>query len=142
MQAPVARPATRRPAGQGSWDSMRRSLTIAAPLLAILLGFAGAADAKNIKRMQASWYDASGHRTASGERFDPRSLTVASRSLPLGTQLRLRSPRTRKTITVRVVDRGPWARGRSLDVTPAVASALGFRWSGHAVLEVAQAPHR
>src|SRR5690242_858288 len=121
---------------------MRRSFTIAAPLLAILLGLAGAADAKTIKVGQASWYDASGHRTASGARFDPRSMTVASRTLPLGTQLRLCNPRTRKTVTVRVVDRGPWAHGRSLDVTPAVASVLGFRRSGHAVLEVAQAPHR
>src|SRR5690242_21456471 len=114
---------------------MRRSVTIAAPLLAILLGLAGAVDARTVKRVQASWYDASGHRTASGSRFDPRSLTVASRTLPLGTQLRLRSPRTQKIVTVKVVDRGPWARGRSLDVTPAVASALGFRRSGHAVLE-------
>jgi rare lipoprotein A len=112
---------------------MRSRRHLAAALLASALALPNVAT--KTTRMRVSWCDAPGQRTASSARFDPRALTAASRTLPLGTRLTLRNPRTGK----RVVDRGPWVRGRSLYVTPAVV-ALSFRRAGHAVLEVAQAP--
>lgn len=71
----------------------------------------------------ASWYD-HGKITASGERFDPEGLTVAHRALPFGTRLKLRY-KGRKII-VRVNDRGPFVKGRQLDVSRRVARILGM----------------
>lgn len=87
--------------------------------------------------MRASYYS-SGRRTASGEHFNPNGYTAASRTLPFGTRLRLTNPRTGRTVTVRVNDRGPFVRGRSLDVARGAARALGMISQGTASLEVAR----
>jgi rare lipoprotein A len=79
----------------------------------------------------ASWYGAeSGHRTASGLRFDGSQWLVAHKSLPFGTKLRL-TYRGRSVI-VPVQDRGPYIRGRTLDLSEAVARALGTKAAGAA----------
>jgi rare lipoprotein A len=74
----------------------------------------------------ASVYAYSGGKTASGERANPRSLTAAHRSLPFGTRVRITNKRNGHTVVVRINDRGPFTRGRLLDVTPAAAQILGF----------------
>jgi rare lipoprotein A len=75
---------------------------------------------------KASWYGAfhHGRRTASGEIFDMRKLTAAHPSLPLGTRLRVTNLANGRAVDVRVNDRGPFIRGRIIDVSHGVAVAL------------------
>jgi rare lipoprotein A len=68
---------------------------------------------------------AGGH-TANGERARVTNLTAAHRSLPFGTMVRVTNRRNGHTVVVRINDRGPFVRGRIIDVTPAAAHALGF----------------
>jgi rare lipoprotein A len=68
----------------------------------------------------------SGSRTASGARLDPSALTAAHRSLPFGSHVRVTNRRNGRSVVVTVTDRGPFVRGRIIDVTPAAARALGF----------------
>ena len=74
----------------------------------------------------ASVYGYSGTKTASGERCNPGGLTAAYRTLPFGTQVRVTNKRNGQSVVVRINDRGPFVRGRVIDVTPAAARALGF----------------
>ena len=78
------------------------------------------------------------HRTASGERLDPNELTAAHRTLPFGTRVRVTNLENGKRVVVRINDRGPFKKGRVLDVTPAAARALGFANAGlaHVRLDV------
>ena len=64
--------------------------------------------------------------TASGERFDKHELDAAHPTLPFGTRLRVTNVRNGRSVTVRVNDRGPFVRGRVVDVTSAAAEALGM----------------
>jgi rare lipoprotein A len=80
----------------------------------------------------ASWYGAAfaGRPTASGEIFDPRRLTAAHKTLPLGSIVRVTNLDNGRSTVVRVNDRGPFARGRVLDCSEAAARSLGFRQRG------------
>lgn len=77
----------------------------------------------------------SGGRTANGERALPGRLTAAHRTLAFGTMVRVTHQKTGRSVVVRINDRGPFVRGRIIDLTPAGASALGF--SGLAPVTVA-----
>jgi rare lipoprotein A len=79
---------------------------------------------------RASWY-ALHSRTASGERMNPGALTAAHRSLPFGTRLKVTNRSNGRSVVVRINDRGPFVRGRMLDVSLAAAKQLGFIASGH-----------
>jgi rare lipoprotein A len=83
----------------------------------------------------ASVYSYSGSKTASGERANPGGLTAAHRTLPFGTKVRVTHRRSGKSVVVRINDRGPFIRGRIIDLTPTGARALGF--SGLAPVTVA-----
>ena len=74
---------------------------------------------------RASWY-ALHSRTASGERMNPSDMTAAHRSLPFGTKVRVTNKKNGQSVVVTINDRGPFVRGRVIDVTPAGARALGF----------------
>jgi len=74
----------------------------------------------------ASVYAYRGGKTASGERANPSALTAAHRTLPFGTTVEVINNRNGKSVTVRINDRGPFVRGRVIDLTPAGALALGF----------------
>ncbi len=74
----------------------------------------------------ASIYSYKTGRTASGERAHPTGLTAAHRSLPFGTKVRVTNRRNGHSVVVRINDRGPFVRGRVIDVTPAAARSLGF----------------
>jgi rare lipoprotein A len=74
----------------------------------------------------ASVYSYTGHRTASGEHLNVHGLTAAHRFLPFGTQVRVTNTRNGHSVVVRINDRGPFVRGRVIDMTPAAAHALGF----------------
>lgn len=86
----------------------------------------------------ASYYgkELAGRKTASGERFDPKGLTAAHRSLPFGTMLRLTNLLNGRTVVVRINDRGPFVRGRAIDVSLGAAQALGFVGHGTANLKI------
>ena len=87
---------------------------------------------RELERGQASWYGPRfhGRRTASGERYDQHALTAAHKTLPFGTLVRVRSLVTGKEVDVRVTDRGPFVRGRIIDVSRAAAEALGMMGLG------------
>jgi rare lipoprotein A len=68
----------------------------------------------------------SGSGTASGQRLNPDALTAAHRSLPFGTKVRVTNRNNGHSVIVTINDRGPFVRGRIVDVTPAAARALGF----------------
>ena len=74
----------------------------------------------------ASIYSYSSSKTASGERSNPGALTAAHRSLPFGTRVRVTNKQNGRSVVVRINDRGPFTRGRIIDVTPAAARVLGF----------------
>jgi rare lipoprotein A len=65
-------------------------------------------------------------KTASGERVNPQTLTAAHRTLPFGTMVRVTHKKTGRSVVVRINDRGPFVRGRVIDLSPKAASAIGF----------------
>ena len=91
---------------------------------------AGLAQARSPQAGIASTYGNgdgyAGRKTASGERMDPRALTAAHRTLPFGTRVTVTNTRNSRTVVVRINDRGPFTRGRVIDLSPAAARMLGF----------------
>ena len=79
----------------------------------------------------ASWY-ALHSKTASGERMNPSHLTAAHRSLRFGTKVRVTNSRNGRSVIVRINDRGPFIRGRIIDLSKAAANQIGMISSGHA----------
>lgn len=65
-------------------------------------------------------------RTASGERFNHQALTAAHRTLPMGSKVRVTNLRNDRSVVVRINDRGPFTKGRVIDLTPAAASQIGL----------------
>jgi rare lipoprotein A len=86
----------------------------------------------------ASWYGPKfhGRRTANGERYDMHALTAAHPTLPFGTRLAVRNPRTGQQVEVRINDRGPYKGHRILDLSYAAANAIGVVRPGTAVVEL------
>lgn len=74
----------------------------------------------------ASVYGYKGGRTANGDHVSLNALTAAHKSLPFGTRVRVTNRRNGRSVIVRINDRGPFVRGRIIDLTPAGAHALGF----------------
>jgi hypothetical protein len=71
-----------------------------------------------------------GHHTASGQPFNAHAMTAAHRTLPFGTHLNVTNPRTGKTVTVLINDRGPFVHGVSLDLSLGAAQAIGLQGTG------------
>jgi rare lipoprotein A len=86
----------------------------------------------------ASWYgeECAGNLTASGEVFDMSGLTAAHRTLPLGTTVQVTNLKNKKTVLLRVNDRGPSLEGRVIDVSRAAAQCLGFLNAGLTQVQV------
>src|SRR5260370_24561419 len=78
-------------------------------------------------------------RTASGQRFDPQGMTAAHRTLPFGTRLTVTTPRTGKSVTVVINDRGPFVSGPPLDLTLGAAQAIGMHATGAVCISCATA---
>ena len=78
----------------------------------------------------ASWY-ALTSKTASGERMNPNAMTAAHRSLKFGTKVKVTNRKNGKSVVVRINDRGPFAKGRVLDLSRAAAAKLGYIRRGH-----------
>ncbi|NWF87851.1 MAG: septal ring lytic transglycosylase RlpA family protein [Ignavibacteriaceae bacterium] len=90
--------------------------------------------------MIASWYGPRfhGRKTANGEIFDQGAFTAAHKKFRFGTLLRVTNPNNEKTIIVRINDRGPFKRGRELDLSKAAATELGILERGVAKLNIEQ----
>ncbi|OJX15026.1 MAG: hypothetical protein BGO82_10000 [Devosia sp. 67-54] len=74
----------------------------------------------------ASWYSLPGQKTASGERMNPNAMTAAHKTLPLGSVVRVENQQTGKVIKVTINDRGPYVRGRIIDLSKAAGRQLGI----------------
>src|SRR5215813_8240352 len=74
-----------------------------------------------------------GQRTANGERLNCSGMTAAHRTLPFGTRVRVCHNRC---VVVRINDRGPWVRGRHIDLSPAAARAIGLPQTGRVTMTV------
>lgn len=80
----------------------------------------------------ASWYGPGfhGRQTANGERFNQNALTAAHRSLPFGTKVRVTNVNNGRSVVVRINDRGPFAKGRVIDLSAGAAAVIGLTHSG------------
>ncbi|WP_321796498.1 septal ring lytic transglycosylase RlpA family protein [Caballeronia sp. J97] len=81
---------------------------------------------------KASWYGRMfhGRKTASGEKFNMNAMTAAHRTLPLASWVRVTNEANHKTVVVKINDRGPYVRGRVIDLSYAAAAVLGMRGAG------------
>jgi rare lipoprotein A len=89
----------------------------------LFLTRASAADQSGVASVYSS---GSGAGTASGQRLNLGALTAAHRSLSFGTKVRVTNKSNGRSVVVTINDRGPFVRGRVIDVTPAAARVLGF----------------
>lgn len=83
----------------------------------------------------ASWY-ALRSRTASGEMMNPAAMTAAHKTLPLGSKVKVTNLRNGKAVIVRINDRGPFIKGRLIDLSRGAASKLGFIGAGHTRVQI------
>ncbi len=83
-----------------------------------------------------------GRRTASGERYDKNALTAAHKTLPFGTVVRVTAEWNQKSVDVRINDRGPYSKGRVIDISTAAAAELGMlsKGVGQVSLEIVSYP--
>ncbi len=98
-------------------------------IMALALGagfFAPPALARSEAGIASVYSTESGSHTASGERLDPGALTAAHKTLPFGTKVRVTNKQNGRSVIVTINDRGPFIRGRVIDLTPAGARVLGF----------------
>lgn len=100
--------------------------------------FLNAQGVQNVQRGKATFYSkkATGSRTANGERLHHDSLTCAHRTYPFGTMLRVYNPANGQSVVVRVTDRGPFVRGRIIDLSWRAAKELGIISQGVAMVIV------
>lgn len=96
------------------------------------IGSGGSAQERSDSVGFASFYgpEFHGRRTASGERYDEDELSAAHRTLPFGTRVRLTNLKNGRTVVVTITDRGPFRRGRIVDVSRRAARELGFLRAG------------
>jgi len=111
------------------------AVTIAAGLMVGASASSATAAAGQCGR--ASWY-ALHSKTASGERMNPSALTAAHRTLPFGTKLRVTNQNNGRSVVVRINDRGPFIKGRVLDLSKGAAGQLGFIGSGQTAVCMAR----
>jgi len=116
-------------------SSVDRMVPAPAPMLASYPLFASAPMTRAVGAIQvgiASFYHSSlvGNLTANGERYDEGALTAAHRTLGLGTRVRVTNLENRRSVVVTVNDRGPYAKGRIIDLSRRAARVLGFVHDG------------
>jgi rare lipoprotein A len=120
---------------------MRHALAAA---LSIVMTHAACAEDAIKQEGDASFYgdDFQGHKTATGKPFNQNDMTAASKTLPLGSKAEIHNPETGKTIEVTVNDRGPYKRGRIIDLSKKAADVLDIKKQGVAPVVVIEKPTR
>jgi rare lipoprotein A len=120
---------------------MRALMMLAAPLLMVVPAVAQdvGSDEDGVTETElstgmASYYsrELEGNRTANGEVCDPDDLTAAHRTLPFGSKVRVTNLANGDSVVVRINDRGPFGRGRVIDISHAAAKEIGMHRSGTA----------
>ena len=93
---------------------------------------------KKIQKGTASWYGSKyhGRKTSSGERYNKNHMTAAHNTLPFGTKVKVTNLKNNKSVIVKINDRGPFKRGRIIDVSEAAARKIGMVNSGVATVKV------
>ncbi len=101
-------------------------------IIIIFLLLTGYSNSENVFEGNCSYYSYSldGKKTASGEIYNKHKLTCAHRTLPFNTKLRITYVKTGKRVTVKVNDRGPYTKGRVLDISSAAAKKIGLLQDG------------
>jgi rare lipoprotein A len=117
--------------------TLATALTLALIALTPLTASAGL-DPGDVIKGTASYYHDSlhGRKTASGVPYNKRALTAAHKSLPLGSKVRVTDTRTGKSIVVKINDRGPFVKGRIIDLSRRAARELGMERRGLARVRV------
>ncbi len=121
--------------GRSGWTSRERLARFAAAV--VLLATVGACSSagrpavrpgRQVSSVVASWYGPGyhGRHTASGEVYDMHGLTAAHKTLPFGTRLKVTHVHNQRSVVVKINDRGPFIRGRDLDLSYGAAQALGM----------------
>lgn len=106
------------------------------PILAaiVAIGLCGVLPASPVSAAEgiASFYGKGfhGRRTASGQRFNQHAMTAAHRSLGFGTKVRVTNVRTQRSVVVTITDRGPYIKGRLIDLSRGAAARIGMLKSG------------
>lgn len=117
-----------------------RALMTAACLMAAPFASAHSGSVTETFEGSASWYGPGfhGRQTANGETYDMNLLTAAHPSLPFGTRVRVTNEATDEAVVVRINDRGPYAKGRIIDLSKGAADDIGLLSSGvgHVTVEV------
>jgi rare lipoprotein A len=109
---------------QKDWMMQVKAYTLAIVCCAL---FGGLAQAESgLASVYGNGDGYAGRKTASGARMNPHALTAAHRTLPFGSRVQITNRKNGRSAIVRISDRGPFVRGRIIDVTPAAARALGF----------------
>ena len=112
--------------------SKRADSVVPAPVDAAAPAAAKTSKLQCAQRGTASWYGThmKGQLTASGEKYDPKALTAASRKFPIGTELNVINLKNDQNVTVTVNDRGPYSGKRIIDLSVAAANELGMKKAG------------
>jgi rare lipoprotein A len=132
------------------WNLRLGAFVVALILIAGMLSAIPAAALRTTKDVvfvqhgAASWYGPRfhGRRTASGERFDQNELTAAHRSLPLGARVTVTNLENGRSVDVAINDRGPYVRGRVIDLSKAAARELGMVRDGVVLVRVEATPEQ
>lgn len=115
---------------------LQRFQAIAAVIASFVFGSSLSYAHESIGKASYYW---EGHKTANGERFHPGGMTAAHRTLPFGTRVRVTNLHNGRSVVVRINDRGPFVRGRTIDLSRGAATVIGMLGSGVAPVRVAVA---
>jgi rare lipoprotein A len=108
-----------------TWESVLRHQLGALVATTFVIAFAFQS-AKAQSGIASVYSTESGSHTASGQRLNPGALTAAHRTLPFGSRVRVTNRANGSSIVVTINDRGPFVRGRIIDITPAAARSIGM----------------
>ena len=115
---------------------MKRAILAAFLVALALVPMFGASDAKAYSQTGIASYYWQGRLTANGERYRPDGISAAHKTLPFGTRVKVTHIASGRSIVVRINDRGPFIRGRIIDLSRGAAGALGIKGAGLARVKI------
>ena len=115
---------------------MKRAILAAFLVALALVPMFGASDAKAYSQTGIASYYWQGRVTANGERYRPDGISAAHKTLPFGTRVKVTHLASGRSIVVRINDRGPFIKGRIIDLSRGAAGQLGIKGSGLARVKI------